>query len=1249
MPSIRTASRLLPAVALLLSCSGGDLVLPSEGEPATITIVEGQAQSGRVGAPLGVPVVARVTDSQGRPVIGVPVAFAFTGGVDATVAPDTADTDADGRAAFQVVLGTQVGAGNAELRVSTADGSRTLGAPLQFTAVSADANELVAISGDSQSAPAGGTLADPLVVQVTDGFGNPIAGVDVTWAAVDGGSVSETIVPTGADGFAAVQATLGPNAGIQHTTASAPGLAGSPVTFTHTALPGAATTLERISGDNQSAVVGTSLPDPLVVRARDAAGNPVAGLGVTWVVTTGGGTVLPQNGTTGPDGLASTRWSLGPSPGGNTVAAVISGVGTVGFTATGEAGAPPGLSIETQPPATAVRGIALSRNPVVQLREPDGSARAQAGIPVTVDLAAVEGTLRGTLTRNTGPDGRAEFRDLILEGPAGSYALGFAAPGYAGTTSSAVALSRAPTTLAITADSPDPSVAGAAVRVTFRLASPGGSPAGTVRVSADDGTSCSATAADGACTLSLSGVGSRTITAAFSGNTEFEGSSDTESHQVQAPPPPALALVTQPPPTATVGTAFDAAPVVQLRDAGGADLHTPGVTVSVALASGKGVLAGPGASTTGPDGRASFPGLVINGGTGRHTLRFTAEGYTPVTSDPIDVRDAPPAPTTTTITADAPDPSDVGQPVLVSFSVTASAGTPTGSVKVTASGGGETCTGSVAEGGCTLTLTSAGSRTLTASYAGENGFAGSTDDEEHTVRAPAPAVPSATTSTVAAAQASIPLGGSTQVIVTVRDAGSAPLQGVSVTLSASGSGNDITPASAATDGRGVATFTFRGTTAGARVLTAVAGGITIAQQASVTVGQAETSTQITSDEPDPSAPGAAVSVAVTVRSPAGIPTGSFTVTASDGAETCSATLAATGSVAEGSCTLTLTGSGDRTLTAAYPGDANFASSSDAKSHTVAAPALVIHKQPSSTAVSGAPLRQQPEVELQDAGGEKITTGGIVVTASLGSGSGSLSGTRTSTTGPNGRAVFDDLVITGPADSYTLEFTASGFASVTSSSIELEPAQPVGAGDAFSTPEDQPLAVPAGGVLSNDSDPAGGSLVAQLVSGPAHGRLSLASDGSFGYTPDPDFNGTDGFTYRASDGARASDAVAVQLTVEPVNDPPSFVTGEDPTVSALGGPVSLSGWATNISPGPADESAQAVTFLVDVGVGAIYFTSPPTIAPDGTLSFTPSGIPGTPTVSVRARDDGGIAGGGADTSDARTFTITLTLGPGTPGV
>jgi hypothetical protein len=94
--------------------------------------------------------------------------------------------------------------------------------------------------------------------------------------------------------------------------------------------------------------------------------------------------------------------------------------------------------------------------------------------------------------------------------------------------------------------------------------------------------------------------------------------------------------------------------------------------------------------------------------------------------------------TTTTITADSPDPSNQGQTVSVSYSVVAndpSKGTPSGNVTV--SDGVASCTGTVAAGSCSLTLNTAGARTLTATYAGNSKFAGSTAaGEPHTVNAP---------------------------------------------------------------------------------------------------------------------------------------------------------------------------------------------------------------------------------------------------------------------------------------------------------------------------------------------------------------------------------------------------------------------------------------------------------------------------------------------------------------------------------
>src|SRR5213075_57041 len=93
-------------------------------------------------------------------------------------------------------------------------------------------------------------------------------------------------------------------------------------------------------------------------------------------------------------------------------------------------------------------------------------------------------------------------------------------------------------------------------------------------------------------------------------------------------------------------------------------------------------------------------------------------------------------------------------------------------------------------------------------------------------------------------------------------------------------------------------------------------------------------------------------------------------------------------------------------------------------------------------------------------------------------------------------------------------------------------------DSYSVNEDAPLNVSTPGVLANDTDVDGNVLTAVLVTNPTHGTLTLNANGSFDYQPNANFNGSDSFTYRASDGATNSSSATVTITVNPVNDPPA---------------------------------------------------------------------------------------------------------------
>ena len=80
-------------------------------------------------------------------------------------------------------------------------------------------------------------------------------------------------------------------------------------------------------------------------------------------------------------------------------------------------------------------------------------------------------------------------------------------------------------------------------------------------------------------------------------------------------------------------------------------------------------------------------------------------------------------------------------------------------------------------------------------------------------------------------------------------------------------------------------------------------------------------------------------------------------------------------------------------------------------------------------------------------------------------------------------------------------------------------------------------LPLVGILANDSDPEGDTMNAVLVAGPSDGDLVLNNDGTFTYTPQPHFNGTDTFTYRANGGDTDREHGTVSIVVGPITDPP----------------------------------------------------------------------------------------------------------------
>jgi len=209
-----------------------------------------------------------------------------------------------------------------------------------------------------------------------------------------------------------------------------------------TTQPSTASAIEMVEGDGQSAAVGGTLPDPLVVLVTDQSGDPVQGVSVQWVAQ-GGGSVSPATAQTGSDGKASVERVLGATPGQQTTTASVSGLegSPVTFTATATEGSSASITITTNPPTLALTGEVFdpSVQPVVQVKDAGGNAAA--GVTVTA-TASGSGTLEGVTTATSDAAGVARFGDLGISGT-GSTALVFTT-GTASVTSSPVNVSALP-------------------------------------------------------------------------------------------------------------------------------------------------------------------------------------------------------------------------------------------------------------------------------------------------------------------------------------------------------------------------------------------------------------------------------------------------------------------------------------------------------------------------------------------------------------------------------------------------------------------------------------------------------------------------------------------------------------------------------------------------------------------------------------------------------------------------------------
>ena len=626
MTSFRFADIALLALALAVSCKSGDggvagvlVVSRVDVEPGITQVILGQSLqlSATPRTASGIAVPGRSTAwSSSDPLVATVSNTGMVNGV-ALGGPVRIRATVDGVVGDALVTVRSVPVDR--VTVTPPNSGVLVGAGVQLTASAFDAQGTPLADRDFEwesSAPA-------------------IAAVTTTGIVIglaQGGPVTITASAEGKSGSALVSVSTRPATRLAFAGQPGPAVAGAPLTPPIRIL---------LQDDLLTTVVGAANPVTISL-----AGNPGG-------ATLGGTTTL--NATSG----IATFSSLTLSRPGTGYTFLVTSPGLSAATSTPfnvAVGAASTLVFSTPLPGAAQSGVAFGPQPVLQLQDLAGNSVPQSGVVVTAALLGGAGSFGGTTTAITDGTGAAAFSTLALNGPAGSYTVGFSAPGVTGVSGSvtlgagvarSLAIAVQPTSSAQSGvalstqpaiqlkDAAGNNAPGAGVVITASIASGTGTLGGATTATTNASglaqfTSLAINGAAGSYTLGFSAPGG--ITGVTSSTIVLGAGAPTQ-----------LSIVTQPSAAAQSGVAFATQPSVRLRDGGGNPVTVAGIQVTASIASGGGTLTGATTATTNASGIATFTNLAISGTVGPRTLGFASAGLTGATSGTITLSAGPAA------------------------------------------------------------------------------------------------------------------------------------------------------------------------------------------------------------------------------------------------------------------------------------------------------------------------------------------------------------------------------------------------------------------------------------------------------------------------------------------------------------------------------------------------------------------------------------------------------------------------------
>lgn len=407
-----TANSVSGSYSVTATFSGGPTASYSlqnnPGTPANIAVSAGSGQSTTVNTNFSTALQATVTDAFGNPVAaGYSVTFTapssgasgtFSGSATATVSTNSSGV------ATAPTLAANTSAGSYSVSAAVSGAS----SPAQFSLTNSPgtAVSLTVTAGSGQSATVAANFATSLQATVTDGFGNPVSGVSVTFTPPSSGAsgtfaASSTVTTNGSGVATAPTFTANTVAGSYNVQASSAGL--SSVNYGMTNTPGAAALISATAGASQQATVGSAFGTAMQATVTDQYGNAVtnATVSVTFTAPSSGasgtftGGALTATATTNSSGVATApTFTANSTTGGPyTVTATFSGASnSASFSLTNNAGAAATITVTAGSNQSAYLGTAFTTPMQATVKDQNGNLVANAVVVFSAPTSGASGT-----------------------------------------------------------------------------------------------------------------------------------------------------------------------------------------------------------------------------------------------------------------------------------------------------------------------------------------------------------------------------------------------------------------------------------------------------------------------------------------------------------------------------------------------------------------------------------------------------------------------------------------------------------------------------------------------------------------------------------------------------------------------------------------------------------------------------------------------------------------------------------------